>query len=147
MPRTSQVGFHPLSRRDILTGIGALAASALLPKGNLWSQARNGGPGPIDLHHHFQSPGWNKLSAQTRNRPEERNNTPARTIEAMDRAGVATAVVSCTERGVWFGDDFEQERPQAIRLAREVNEFGAKMMSDYKGRFGLFAVLPLPDID
>jgi 6-methylsalicylate decarboxylase len=65
----------------------------------------------------------------------------------MDRAGVATAVVSCTERGVWFGDDFEQERPQAIRLAREVNEFGAKMMSDYKGRFGLFAVLPLPDID
>ena len=28
-----------------------------------------------------------------------------------------------------------------------MNEFGAKMMSDYKGRFGLFALLPLPNID
>jgi len=32
-------------------------------------------------------------------------------------------------------------------MAREMNEFGAKIVSDYKGRFGLFALLPLPDIE
>lgn len=28
-----------------------------------------------------------------------------------------------------------------------MNEYGARMVTDHKGRFGLFAVLPLPDID
>jgi hypothetical protein len=28
-----------------------------------------------------------------------------------------------------------------------MNEYGARMVGDHKGRFGLFAVLPLPDVD
>jgi hypothetical protein len=28
-----------------------------------------------------------------------------------------------------------------------MSEYGARMVADYKSRFGLFAVLPLPDID
>jgi len=52
-----------------------------------------------------------------------------------------------TTPGVWFGDDFNVERQAAIALAREVNEYAARMMADHKGRFGLFAVLPLPDVD
>jgi predicted TIM-barrel fold metal-dependent hydrolase len=32
-------------------------------------------------------------------------------------------------------------------MARDMNEYGARMVADYKGRFGLFAVLPLPDVD
>jgi predicted TIM-barrel fold metal-dependent hydrolase len=73
--------------------------------------------------------------------------TPARAIETMDEGGTQTAFISCTEPGVWFGDDFERERQDAILLSRDMNEYGARMVSDYKGRFGLFAVLPLPDID
>ena len=32
-------------------------------------------------------------------------------------------------------------------MARDLNDYGARMVSDHKGRFGLFAVLPLPDVE
>jgi predicted TIM-barrel fold metal-dependent hydrolase len=60
----------------------------------------------------------------------------------MDRDGVATSLISCTAPGVWFGDPDE-----ARGLARELNEYGAKMATDYKGRYGLLAVLPIPRVD
>jgi predicted TIM-barrel fold metal-dependent hydrolase len=65
----------------------------------------------------------------------------------MDKGGVATAFLSVTEPGLWYGDEFEKERQEAISMARDINEFGARMVADYKGRFGLFAVLPLPDVE
>ena len=68
--------------------------------------------------------------------------TPARTIEDMDRDGVATSIVSTSEPSVWFGDN-----EAARQLARECNEYGARLMADYPGRFGVFATLPLPDVD
>jgi len=43
---------------------------------------------------------------------------------------------------VWFGD-----AEQARRLARDSNEYAAKLVADYPGRFGSFATLTLPDID
>jgi predicted TIM-barrel fold metal-dependent hydrolase len=60
----------------------------------------------------------------------------------MDEAGVATALTSVAPPGVWHGDD-----TAARRLARECNEFAARLASDHRGRFGMFAALPLPDID
>ena len=51
-------------------------------------------------------------------------------------------MISVTRPGVWFGDV-----ALAKRLARVCNDFGAKLVRDYPGRFGLFAVLPLPDVD
>jgi len=68
--------------------------------------------------------------------------TPARSIEDMDKAGVALSVTSITTPGVWFGDGNE-----ARRLARECNDYGAKLRSDFPRRFGLFASLPLPNVD
>ena len=60
----------------------------------------------------------------------------------MDKDGVATAMLSCTTPGIWFGDPDE-----TAALAREMNEFAARLASDHKGRFGLFALLPMPLID
>jgi predicted TIM-barrel fold metal-dependent hydrolase len=55
---------------------------------------------------------------------------------------VQTSVVSSVQPGVWFG-----ESEPARKLAREVNDYGANMVREHKGRFGLFAAIPLPDAE
>src|SRR5262249_22232731 len=67
----------------------------------------------------------------------------AKSIEAMDKAGVATAFLSGP--AAWYLSP--DEKGEAVRQARITNEYGAKLVSDHKGRFGLFAILPLPHID
>jgi predicted TIM-barrel fold metal-dependent hydrolase len=135
----------PLSRRELLTGIVALSA------GKLFSQT----PGPrlIDIHRHFISPAFLKvLNAKSGHKIDGFTNffplgpwatySPAKDIETMDKQGIATSMISTTSPGTWFGN-----RDETRGLAREMNEYGAKMMSDYKGRFGLFALLPMPSVD
>ena len=71
-----------------------------------------------------------------------RNATVEKSLEDMDRGGVAHAFVSLTTPGVWFGDP-----AFARKLARDWNEYAAKVVADHPGRFGFFAVLPLPDVE
>jgi 6-methylsalicylate decarboxylase len=138
------------SRREWLAGVAAatLASSRRLP-----GQSRPANPRAIDCHHHFVSPGWVKALAEKDGHhvagyttwfalDRLKVYTPAHDIEDMDRDGVATSILSCTTPGVWFGDPEETRR-----LARDMNEFAARAASDYKGRFGVFATLPLPVID
>ena len=72
---------------------------------------------------------------------------PSASIEAMDKAAVEIAILSTSTPGLWFTDNFNAERQAAIALAREVNEYGARVVADHKGRYGFFAALPLPDVD
>ena len=60
----------------------------------------------------------------------------------MDRLGIATSLLSISSPGVYFGDE-----TAARDLAREMNEVGRRAVVDHPGRFGLFASLPLPDVD
>ena len=50
--------------------------------------------------------------------------------------GVATSITSITTPGVWFGD-LERDR----RLARMCNEYAARLVDDYPGRYGFWAAL------
>ena len=70
-------------------------------------------PHRIDVHHHIVSPGF-VAELRARLQPPTLNWTPERSIEDMDRAGVATAITSVTTPGVWIGDD-----AQGARLARD----------------------------
>ena len=67
---------------------------------------------------------------------------PRLALAMMDQLNIRTAMLSISSPGVHFGDD-----AAARKLARSVNEQGARTASDNPGRFGLFAALPLPDID
>ncbi|MBI4464744.1 MAG: amidohydrolase [Acidobacteria bacterium] len=141
-------GLGRLSRRDFLGGLAVLGASAWLPSGELWAQAPTGNARRLDCHHHYGSPAWLAALAKedagsvTNRMTTWKGYSPDKAIEAMDKAEVATAFLSTTTPGVWFGNPEE-----ARDLARDMNEYGAKMRSDHKGRFGLFAVLPLPDVE
>ena len=130
----------PRSRRDFLAGLGA---AAVVASGKLSGQAPANAR-RLDLHHHFGTPAWIRMTntRQSQGYQVWQPYTPAKALEDMDRGGVAVSLLSVTTPGIWFGD-----KDETRRMARELNEYGAKMVSDYKGRFGLFAVLPLPDVD
>lgn len=133
-----------LTRRDLLAGLAAAGASALVSGNRLSGQTPAANARRLDLHHHFGDPAFVKMVSTKRSQGYQtwQPYTPAKAIEDMDRGGVAVSLISITTPGIWFGD-----KQETRRLARELNEYGAKMVSDYKGRFGLFAVLPLPDAD
>jgi predicted TIM-barrel fold metal-dependent hydrolase len=95
----------------------------------------------IDIHHHIAPPAYVEEMRSMLYGPTL-GWSPGKSIDDMDKAGVATAITSITTPGVWLGDD-----RQGRRVARECNDYGAKMAADYPGRFGMFAALPLPDID
>jgi predicted TIM-barrel fold metal-dependent hydrolase len=62
----------------------------------------------------------------------------------MDRNGVRAAVLSLPSTpGLWFN----QGNEAAVRMARTCNEFGAGIVRDHPQRFGLFATLPMVDVD
>jgi 6-methylsalicylate decarboxylase len=107
-------------------------------------------PRIIDTHHHiypprYVGPNLPRLLKDTPLLPASAYTswTPESALETMDKAGIETAIVSMTSPGVWFDDGGDA----AATRARICNEFGAEMARKYPGRFGMFAALPLPDID
>ena len=105
--------------------------------------------GLIDVHHHVVPPFY---LAENRDRiiaagggrinPAYLSWTPEQALAEMDKHGVATAILSLSVSAFWFGD-----RKAATRTARRVNEYAADLARTHPGRFGLFAIIPLPDTE
>ncbi|HUR34603.1 MAG TPA: amidohydrolase family protein [Vicinamibacterales bacterium] len=133
-----------IDRRAFLTAaLGVAAAPRCLLHGNAAQPQPPANRRWIDMHHHFAPPAWvNDVRGRPLLQPANTRWTPEQSIEDMDRGGVAAAMVSITNPGLWFGDP-----AQSRRLARACNEYGAKLVQDHPTRFGLFAALPLPDAD
>jgi predicted TIM-barrel fold metal-dependent hydrolase len=135
-------------RRNFLTGtLTAVGVAATAGSTGVWTAlAQTAAPATktiIDVHHHYGPPTW--VAAMKGNPMLQSANTtwtPEKSLEDMDRGGAAAAVLSITNPGLYIGD-----KAQANRLARECNDFGAKVVQAHPTRFGLFAAMPLPDVD
>ena len=160
------------SRRQFLTGLaaasigaGAAACSSGTTEPAAPAAAANpgdaipetGNHGRISVHHHYAPPMWVKVltEADALNFEAWKGWQPSQAVEAMDRAGVRTSISSITVPGIYFWEGFgnQQAPPGAkvkndvVAMARDANEFGAKMKADFPGRFGIWASLPLPLVD
>ncbi len=132
---------HGVKRRSVL-GAAAALGMGLATGGDVWAQSKPAAR-IIDVHHHYTSPALLAMMLGRRtNQVFNQSWTVQKSLDAMDAGGIATAVVSTSDPGIFFGD-----YDQARALARDCNEFQARMVADHKGRFGMFTTLPLPDID
>lgn len=145
--RGSQYG----SRRGFLKALGAVGAVAAMPACTTLGGPVTGAPGRVvDTHFHFYPPayqdgwlGWEK-QRNLPHFPQQLAWSVETALKQMDIDGIRTGVLSLASTpGVWF----DQGAEAANRMARTCNDFGAKMVADHPGRFGLFATLPMLDID
>jgi predicted TIM-barrel fold metal-dependent hydrolase len=136
-----------ISRRSVMTSMAAFATTALATPA-----ARAQTPAAtriVDTHHHFFPPpyleplkAWSDKAGLAALWPAQQSWTVAKAIADMDRNNVATAMLSISTPGIWFG-----EAEAARKMARICNDYGAEMVRQHPGRFGLFACVPMPDVE
>lgn len=136
------------SRRRFMRSLGALGAASLFPAGTALSQSA--GPRLIDTHHHFYAPAYQKAWLDWENKrslphfPSQVAWSREKAVEELDKGGVRTAILSLASTpGLWF----DTGAAEASRMARTCNDYGAQMVRDYPGRFGLFATLSMLEVD
>jgi 6-methylsalicylate decarboxylase len=136
---------HPVStsphlgRRSFLgaaASMGALAATGCATTGASSTKR-------IDVHPHISPPEWvAALKKSKLDSPPVNNWTPQRSLDDMNKAGVTTAITSPTLPAVSFLPPAE-----AAAVARASNEYARKLADSHPGRFGVFALVPMPHVD
>jgi 6-methylsalicylate decarboxylase len=131
-----------LSRQDALTRLAVLGAGTLLASAG---SAREAAAQParklIDVHHHVAPDSWLANGGTPDEARVFKGWSIPRTLEDMDRSGVATAYASITVPGHRFD---APGAPQ--RISRECNDYMAGLRTQHPGRFGIFAMMPMPDV-
>ena len=139
-----------IHRHELLKILAAAGAAAALPGAAGFSAQTNGRVnkltargGAIDVHHHHQPPGLAGGGRGSGARGGQPAWTPALSIEQMDKFGIAAAILSTTP----MGDILYDATPKGRAAVRTANEYAAKLMQDNPKRFGVFAAVPLPDLE
>ena len=142
------------SRREFMAAIAAASAAMALPAvGSAQSKEKKGAArhrGVVDTHFHFWAPEYAQLSREwgeahhSAADPRIAKWSPQVALEEMDSGGVRTAMLSLASirEGFWGLD-----AQKATKVIHACDDFAARMMSDHKGRFGLFAPLNMIDVD
>jgi 6-methylsalicylate decarboxylase len=131
-----------LNRRHFIAGAAAMATIGL-SKGAAAQSADATKPYRIDVHHHLSPPAYiAAANAGNFGEPLMKGWTPEKSLQDMDKAGVAVAMLSVTTPAVNFTSG-----EAARKLARECNDYAARLIADHPGRFGNFALIPLTDTE
>jgi 6-methylsalicylate decarboxylase len=133
-----------VSRRTALKHVAAMGAGAALSIRPFLAGLPDGDSNPqrgrIDVHHHMLPPFYMDLRRAVPDVGKMPTWSPSKSLDDMEKNGVATAMLSLAVSGVTF-DAGEAGR----NLARKSNDFGAQLVKDHSASFGLLAALPLPD--
>lgn len=104
-------------------------------------------PARIDIHAHFVPEFYRQALVEAgHSQPDGIKAIPdwseQSALALMDELNIKTTVLSISSPGVHFGDP-----TAAAELARRVNDEGARICAAHPGRFGLFAIVPAPEIE
>ncbi len=100
-------------------------------------------PFRIDVHHHLTPPEYlTGVHGHLTVPPPVANWSLDKSLDDMAAAGIATAMLSVSTPGLWFGDV-----AASTKLARICNDYAAQLVRDHPGRFGAFAAVPMPNAD
>ena len=116
------------SRRRFLAGAAAFTAATAIPR---FASAVVAPQRLIDIHHHFEPTGKNKDGDAW---------TIQMSLDQLDRNKVAAAIA-------YAGPIMDTDPQAARKKARDTNEWSTKKCLDHPGRFGLFASLPMNDVE
>ncbi|MFJ6087865.1 amidohydrolase family protein [Streptomyces sp. NPDC092369] len=147
------------TRRQALIGIGGLTAAGLgiaqaaPAQGATPQGAALAAPGTasfaqaIDVHAHYITPTYRQaLLDAGAGQPDGMPEIPAwsadKALQLMGSSGISVAMLSVSSPGFALVDPLKSRA-----LVRRVNEEGAELVRANQSRFGLFASLPLPDVD
>jgi 6-methylsalicylate decarboxylase len=133
--------FPAVRRRDFLKSLAVAGTGAMLPVNGLIAQvvspAGAGKNGRIDIHHHITPPALIK-AVGAENLLGFAKWTPEKALEEMDAAGVSVGMASIPPH---------YDPAVVDRLAHDCNEYAARLRQDHPGRFGVFAMMPMPHVD
>jgi predicted TIM-barrel fold metal-dependent hydrolase len=101
----------------------------------------------IDVHAHFLPAFYREALIEAGlSQPDGIRELPAWNVDgaiaAMDRLNIGTAMLSISSPGVDIGHG-----GRARSLARSLNDEARRLCETYPGRFGSFAIVPLPNVD
>jgi 6-methylsalicylate decarboxylase len=108
--------------------------------------------GWLDVHAHYLTERYvAECQSAGHGKPDGMPGMPGWSVDAalelMAATSVSAAVLSISSPGVHFGADSTGRDAAARDLAAHVNDAGAHIVAAQPARFGLSAVLPLPDVD
>lgn len=128
------------SRRKFMTGMASMAVAGSMAPAKAQTTRRL-----IDVHHHYFADAFRQsMESEGGVPPFVKAWSPQRMLEEMDKNQISKSILSLSSVPTgWFRQDSAALRP----MIRTINEYGAKLVDDHKGRHALYAYVMAKDVE